>query len=83
MANIACISEDHFTRLFKKAMNYTPVRYINLKKIEKAQLLLLTTEMSIRDIAFDLSVDNISYFNRIFKEYTETTPSNYKEILLK
>ena len=79
LADISCITEDHFIRIFKKEMNCTPLKYINLKKIEKAQLLLLTTEMPIREIAFELSVDNISYFNRIFKQYTHKTPSQYRE----
>lgn len=79
LANIACITEDHFIRLFKKEMNCTPIKYINLKKMEKAQLFLLTTNRSIRNIAFDLSIDNISYFNRIFKQYTGKTPTQYRE----
>lgn len=79
LANIACITEDHFIRLFKKEMSCTPTKYINLKKMEKAQLFLLTTNMSIRNIAFDLSIDNISYFNRIFKQHTGKTPTQYRE----
>lgn len=79
LADIACITEDHFIRLFKKEMNYTPTKYINLKKMEKAQLFLLTTNLPIRSIAFDLSIDNISYFNRIFKQHTGKTPTQYRE----
>ncbi|MFV0536004.1 MAG: AraC family transcriptional regulator [Dysgonomonas sp.] len=78
LSNIACLSEDHFIRLFRSEMGHTPLKYINLKKIEKAQLLLLTTEAPIRDIAFELSIDNISYFNRIFKQYTGKTPGEYR-----
>lgn len=78
LSNIACISEDHFIRLFRNEMKYTPLKYINLKKIEKAQLLLITTNTPIRDIAFELSIDNISYFNRIFKQYTGKTPGAYR-----
>lgn len=78
LSNIACISEDHFIRLFRSEMKYTPLKYINLKKIEKAQLLLLTTDTPIRDIALDLSIDNISYFNRIFKQHTGKTPGAYR-----
>ena len=78
LADIACLTEDHFIRVFKKEVNTTPLRYINLKKTEKAQLLLLTTDIPIRDIAFELSMDNISYFNRIFKQYTGKTPSAYR-----
>ena len=78
LANIACITEDHLIRIFKREMNCTPIKYINLKKMEKAQLLLLTTEMSITDIALELSIDNISYFNRLFKQHTNITPSQYR-----
>lgn len=79
LADIACITEDHFTRTFKKTLNMTPVKYINQKKIEKAQLLLLTSNLSIKEIAFELSIDNISYFNRIFKLHTNITPSEYRK----
>ena len=78
LSNIACLSEDHFIRLFRSEMGHTPLKYMNLKKIEKAQLLLLTTDTPIRDVAFELSIDNISYFNRIFKQYTGKTPSEYR-----
>ena len=79
LANVACVSEDHLIRVFKKEMNCTPLRYVNMKKIEKAQLLLLTTDMPIRDVAMELSLDNISYFNRVFKHHIGKTPSEYRE----
>lgn len=78
LADIACITEDHLIRIFKKEINSTPLKYIHTKKIEKAQLLLLTTDMPIRDIAMELSMDNTSYFNRIFKSYTGKTPTEYR-----
>ena len=78
LADIACLTEDHFIRIFKKEVKQTPLKYINAKKIEKAQLLLLTTRLSIKDIAYELSIDNISYFNRIFKLHTHKTPGCYR-----
>lgn len=79
LADRACLSEDHFIRVFKQKMDCTPLKYINLKKIEKALLLLLTTDMSIKDIAFEISIDNVSYFNRMFKKQTGCTPREYRE----
>jgi AraC-like DNA-binding protein len=78
LAGIACISMDHLTRIFKKEFNCTPLRYINRKKMEKAQLSLLTTDMSVTDIAMDLSIDSIPYFYRLFKQYTGFTPGEYR-----
>jgi AraC-like DNA-binding protein len=78
LAGIACMSECHFIRIFKKETHQTPVKYITLKKIEKAQFLLLTTGRSIRDIALELAFDNISYFNKIFKHHTGHTPGSYR-----
>lgn len=73
------LSKDHFIRLFKKEMQTTPVQYINQKKIEKAQLMLITGNQSVKDIAYMLSFENVYYFNRLFKKYTGTTPIEYKK----
>ncbi|MDR3366530.1 MAG: helix-turn-helix domain-containing protein [Prevotellaceae bacterium] len=51
---------------------------MNQKKIEKAQLLLLTTDMPVSDVSFELSIENVSYFNRIFRQHTGTTPRCYR-----
>lgn len=78
LAEVSCLSKDHLIRIFKKEMNTTPLVYINRKKMEKAQLQLLTETFSIKEIAYHLGFDNQAYFNRIFKKTTGLTPSAYK-----
>jgi len=78
LASLSCLSKGHFIRLFKKELNITPTQYINQKKIERAQLLLITTDLSIKDIAYGLSYDDVSYFNRLFKLYASVTPKEYR-----
>lgn len=80
LAEIACMTEDHLIRIFRKEINHTPIRYINLKKVERAQLLLLVTRLPVKEIAMELSIDNISYFNRLFKQHTGITPGRYREV---
>lgn len=81
LTEICCLSKDHFIRLFKEEMHITPVQYINQKKIEKAQLLIITDNRPVKDIAYTLSFENVSYFNRLFKRYTGLTPVMYKSKL--
>ena len=80
LAEISCLSKDHFIRLFKKELGTTPLQYLNQKKIEKAQLLLITEELAVKEIAFQLAFDDYSYFNRLFKKTTGVTPQEYRRL---
>lgn len=80
LAEISCLSKGHFIRLFKKELGTTPLQYINQKKIEKAQLLLITEELAVKEIAFQLAFDDYSYFNRLFKKTTGVTPQEYRRL---
>lgn len=79
LAAISCLSKDHFIRLFKKEINNTPLQYINQKKIEKAQLILITDSMPIKNISYLLAYEDHSYFNRLFKKLTGVTPQQYRD----
>lgn len=80
LADMACLSKDHFIRLFKRETGVTPLQYINLKKIERAQLMLVTDTMSVKNIAFALGFDDYSYFNRLFKKVIGLTPMSYRNL---
>ena len=79
LAAISCLSKDHFIRLFKKEINNTPLQYINQKKIEKAQLILITDSMPVKNISYLLAYEDHCYFNRLFKKLTGVTPQQYRD----
>ncbi len=80
LADNCSLSNDYFSRLFLKVIGTRPVDYINRKKIESAQLMLITTNDLIEKIAFETGVENFSYFNRMFKKYSCTTPGEYRRL---
>lgn len=77
LAEYCNVSRDHLIRLFRLELNTTPIVYINKKKIERAQLMLLQGNRTIKEVAYALAFDNISYFNKQFKRILGKTPSLY------
>lgn len=79
LASEACLSPEHFIRLFKNITGTTPMQYITRKRMEKSQHLLFTTHMSIKNIAFTLGYTDSSYFVRVFKCTLGITPQEYRK----
>lgn len=78
LASIACVTKSHFIRLFSKTFGMSPLQYINKKKIERAELLLITENAPIKEIAYDLGYNDHSYFIRLFKKIVGITPMAYR-----
>ena len=81
LADKACMSKDHYIRVFKRETGETPNVYITKRKLEKAELALATSDLSIKSIAQMLGYSDYSYFNRVFKQNTGVTPQQYRENL--
>jgi AraC-like DNA-binding protein len=79
LAKRANHNPDYFSRLFHENTGERPLTYIQSKRIERAQLLLTTTNMPFYEIAAETGFENLSYFSRIFKNITTQTPSAYKK----
>lgn len=83
LAGVACLTKPYLIRLFKRNFNTTPLQYINKKKMEKAQVLLITEDMSVKELAYTLGYNDHSYFCRLFKKLTGNTPQEYRLVARK
>lgn len=79
LAQRANQNADYFSRLFKETTGERPLSYIQLKRVERAQSLLVNTDLSLAEIAAETGFENLSYFTRIFKEKAGQTPGEYKK----
>ncbi len=72
------LSTSHFTYLFRKGTGMSPLDYFIHLKLQKACLLLHTTDVKIRQVAADLGYDDPYYFSRLFKKYLNISPKQYR-----
>ncbi|QQZ60554.1 response regulator [Paenibacillus sonchi] len=71
-------SVPYFSSMFKKAVGESFVQYLTRLRIEKAKLLLLTTDHKTFEISESIGFENYRSFNRIFKKETGVSPSDYR-----
>jgi AraC-like DNA-binding protein/mannose-6-phosphate isomerase-like protein (cupin superfamily) len=72
------ISNYYLTHLFRLYGDKTPLQYIIQKKLELAKLLLLSTSLSVQDIAVRCGYEDANYFGKVFKSHEKITPAQYR-----
>ncbi|MGJ3235544.1 helix-turn-helix transcriptional regulator [Marivirga sp.] len=77
-AEIANRSTATFRREFINHYQTTPGKWLTKRRLEKAKLLLQTSDKMISDITFECGFKNVSHFSRIFKEGFKMAPSQFR-----
>lgn len=80
MAQKIGMSERTLKRRFKSATGIAPNEYVQKVRIDKAKKLLLATTLSIKEIAYEVGYENVSFFVRIFKRDMGQTPAQWRHL---
>lgn len=80
MARLAGMSSTNFHKLFKEALNDTPVQYIKKVRLDKARQLILHENNKAIEASQKVGYDSPTQFNREFKRYFGVTPSKIGEL---
>lgn len=72
------LSQSRLNHLFSIATGVTPKRYYERRRLEAAYGLLQSTDMSIKEIGFNLGFKFDSHFTYWFRKQSGTTPSNFR-----
>ena len=73
------MSDSKLSVEFKRVYQETPLEVITFCRMHRAQRLLGTTAMPVKDIAVECGYYDISAFNRRFKSYTGLTPQQFRQ----
>jgi YesN/AraC family two-component response regulator len=72
------INKYYLCRFFKEHTGLTVIDYVNRKRILTAEMLLAQNKYKITDISLMVGFNNLTHFERTFKQFTGTPPRNYK-----
>jgi AraC-like DNA-binding protein len=77
LSSIIHLSDSRFSHVFREYTGKPPIQYINDLRIERAETLLVFSEMNVSEVAAFLGFDSIYYFSRLFKRLRGVSPSAY------
>ncbi|MDC7245162.1 MAG: AraC family transcriptional regulator [Sphaerochaetaceae bacterium] len=83
LSAISGYSLSRFKIKFKEVVGIPPANYITFKKLEYAKELLEQTSEAITQIALDAGFSSSNYFCTVFKNFTNYTPSEYRDAYLR
>ena len=79
IASVAGYSPNYFHHVFSSVFGKTPQQFLLEERIRHAKLLLVGTEKTISEIAYECGFASQSHFSLRFKEATYCTPGEYRQ----
>lgn len=74
------LSLPHFCTTIKKAIGLTPLEIISSIITMDAKAQLKSTDLTVKEIAFSLGFNNLSFFNKYFRQHMGMTPQEYRRM---
>lgn len=79
LAALVGYTEYYLTEKFKRETGLSVSNYIRFAKVERAKVMLETTDLTVQKIAESLAFNTPNYFIQIFKDTTGYTPIEYRK----
>jgi AraC-like DNA-binding protein len=78
LADICGYNESYFSTCFKECVGCSPIRYINTKKVERAKMMMMSSDLNVTQISEKLGFESIHYFSKVFKKIIGMPPVTYQ-----
>ena len=73
------LSPAAFSRMFRRITGGTFTQHLQRLRVSEACRLLIDTDQSVTSVAYASGFQNLSHFNRIFREHVGDTPRAYRQ----
>lgn len=78
VAQVSGLAPKSFCRFFRANTGKTLIQYVNELRVGEACRLLLETDLAVTEIAFRVGFNNLSNFNRRFRELKDLSPREFR-----
>lgn len=78
-AKLVYLNPDYLAKLFKKAEGVSMGQYLNDIRMDRAKILLGTTQRPINQVAVEVGFINFSYFAKMFRNRYGMTPNEFRK----
>ena len=78
LATLVGLSSFYFCRAFRVSFADSPHSYIMRRRMERAQGLMLTTNIPLAQIALSCGIADQAHFNRLFRRFASETPGTWR-----
>ena len=82
LAKLVSFSESHFSRAFKHSLGLPPMAYVKMRRIERAKVLLTSTNQQLTEIALICGFADQSHLNRSFRRAVGVSPGRWRRTKL-
>jgi transcriptional regulator GlxA family with amidase domain len=79
LAESVSLSVSQFEELFRQEIQISPIQFQKHIRFEKAKALLETTYLTVKEIGFEVGINDQSHFVRDFKKKYGLTPTEYRK----
>jgi AraC-like DNA-binding protein len=78
LANVAGLSPNHLLRTFRQAFGQTPHQYLTTLRLQRAQLLLSSSDVSVTEICFSIGFESLGSFSWLFRRRFGVSPDAFR-----
>ncbi|PKM93860.1 MAG: hypothetical protein CVU84_13190 [Firmicutes bacterium HGW-Firmicutes-1] len=77
ISRVVSVSPQYFSKLFKEETGFNFIEYLTNSRIEKAKELIKNSQMTMKEVCFEVGYNDPNYFSRLFKKIVGVSPTDY------